>query len=98
MSLSTDDVRHVARLARLALSDDEVESLRGQLSDILAYAEKVSEVAAEDVPPTSHPYPLRNVWRDDETRPSWPPEEVLAPGPLTEDGRFRVPKIVGDPA
>ncbi|MBA2729996.1 MAG: Asp-tRNA(Asn)/Glu-tRNA(Gln) amidotransferase subunit GatC, partial [Euzebyaceae bacterium] len=57
--MSTDDVRHVARLARLALSDQEVESLRGELSEILAYADKVSEVAAADVPPTSHAYPLR---------------------------------------
>ena len=96
MSLSTDDVRHVARLARLALTDDEVEALRGQLSDILAYAEKVGEVATEAVAPTSHPYPLRNVWRDDEVRPSLTPDEVLASAPAAEDGRFRVPKIVGE--
>ena len=98
MALSTDDVRHVARLARLALTDDEVDALRGQLSDILAYAEKVGEVATADVPPTSHPYPLRNVWRDDEARPSLLPEEVLAAAPVAEEGRFRVPKIVGEPS
>ena len=98
MSLSISDVRHVARLARLALTDSEAEALRSQLSDILAYAEKVSEVATSDVPPTSHPYPLRNVWRADEVRPSLTPEEVLAPAPAAEDGRFRVPKIVGDPS
>lgn len=96
MSLSSDDVRHVARLARLALTDDEAEALRGQLSDILAYAEKVSEVATSDVPPTSHPYALRNVWRDDEPRPSLDPAELLQAGPQVEDGRFRVPRIVGD--
>ncbi|HEY8339818.1 MAG TPA: Asp-tRNA(Asn)/Glu-tRNA(Gln) amidotransferase subunit GatC [Egibacteraceae bacterium] len=94
MSLSTEDVRHVARLARLALSDDEIESLRGQLSDILAYAEKVGEVATSDVPPTSHAYPLRNVWRDDVPQPSLPPEEALSTAPLAEDGRFQVARIV----
>ena len=98
MSLSTDDVRHVARLARLALTDQEVEALGGQLSNILAYAEKVSEVAAEDVPPTSHPYPLRNVWRDDEARPSLSPEDAISTAPKAEDGRFQVPRIVGEEA
>ena len=96
MSLSPDDVRHVARLARLALTDEEVEALGGQLSNILAYAEKVGEVAAEDVPPTSHPYTLRNVWRDDEPRPSLEPADLLQAGPQVEDGRFRVPRIVGE--
>ena len=94
--LSTDDVRHVARLARLALDDDEVEALRDQLSPILAYAEKVGEVAAADVPPTSHPYPLRNVWRADEPRPSLPTDDLLLPGPAIEQSRFRVPRIVGE--
>ncbi len=98
MSLTTDDVRHVARLARLALSDDEVEALGGQLSSILAYAEKVSEVATSDVPPTSHPYPLRNVWRDDEARPSLPPEDAISTAPEAQDGRFQVPRIVGEEA
>ncbi len=94
VSLSTDDVRHVARLARLALSDDEVAALRGQLSDILAYAEKVSEVAVPQVPPTSHAYPLANVLREDRPRPSLPPEEALATAPQAEQGRFRVPRII----
>ncbi|MPZ72327.1 MAG: Asp-tRNA(Asn)/Glu-tRNA(Gln) amidotransferase subunit GatC [Nitriliruptorales bacterium] len=98
MSLSTDDVRHVARLARLALTDDEVEALGGQLSNILAYAEKVGEVAAEDVPPTSHPYPLRNVYRTDEARASLPPEDAISTAPQAEDGRFHVPRIVGEEA
>ncbi|MGH3666313.1 MAG: Asp-tRNA(Asn)/Glu-tRNA(Gln) amidotransferase subunit GatC [Egibacteraceae bacterium] len=98
MALSTDDVRHVARLARLALTDDEVESLRGQLSDILAYAEKVGEVAAGDVPPTSHAYPLANVLRADEPRPSLPPDEALSTAPRPVDGRFQVPRIVGEEA
>lgn len=96
MSLSTDEVRHVARLARLALNDDELEFLRGQLSDILAYAEKVGEVAAADVPPTSHAYPLRNVWRDDAPRPSLSPQEATSTAPHAEDGRFQVPRIVDE--
>lgn len=98
MSLSTDDVRHVARLARLALSDDETEEMRDQLSAILAYAEKVGEVAAADVPPTSHPFPLANVWRSDEPTPSLPPEEALSTAPRAEDGRFHVPRIVSEEA
>jgi aspartyl-tRNA(Asn)/glutamyl-tRNA(Gln) amidotransferase subunit C len=96
--LSDDDVRHVARLARLALTDDEVQALRGELSDILAYAEKVSEAATADVPPTSHPYPLRNVWRDDEPRESLDPADAIATAPAAEDGRFAVPRIVEEQA
>lgn len=96
MALSDDEVRYVASLARLALEDDEVERLAPQLSDILGYAEKVGEVAAEDVPPTSHPYPLRNVFREDEVRPSLPREDVLAPAPEVEDDRFLVPRIVAE--
>lgn len=98
MSLSADEVRHVAMLARLALSDEEVERLAPQLSAILAYAEQVGEVAAADVPPTSHPYPLRNVWREDEPRPSLPRDEVLRPAPAVEDDRFAVPRILSEEA
>ncbi|HWH33209.1 MAG TPA: Asp-tRNA(Asn)/Glu-tRNA(Gln) amidotransferase subunit GatC [Egibacteraceae bacterium] len=98
MALSTDDVRHVARLARLALSDEEVEALRSQLSDILAYAEQVGEAAGGDVPPTSHAYPLANVFRADEPHESLSPEEAISTAPEAEDGRFRVPKIVGGEA
>lgn len=94
MSLNIDDVRHVADLARLALDDDQLERLRGQLERILGYAEQISEVATTDVPATSHAYPLRNVWRDDEPRPSLPPEAARATGPAIEDGRFRVPRII----
>lgn len=97
MALETDDVRHVARLARLALSDEEVDALRAQLSDILAYAEQIGEVATEDVPPTAHAYPLRNVWRADEPRPSLPPQEAIATAPQPEEGRFAVPRIVSEP-
>lgn len=96
MALSDDEVRYVASLARLALDDDEVERLAPQLSRILEYAEQVGEVAAEDVPPTSHPYPLHNVFRDDEVRGSLPREDVLAPAPEVENDRFAVPRIVAE--
>lgn len=96
MSLDTDDVRHVANLARLALDDDRLEQLREQLERILGYAEQVGEVATDDVAPTSHAYPLRNVWRDDEVRPSLPPDEARSTGPAIEDGRFRVPRIIDE--
>lgn len=97
MSLSTEEVRHVAQLARLALADEEVEGLRAQLSAILAYAEKVGEVATTDVPPTGHAYPLANVLREDVPRPSLPQGAALSTAPDAEDGRFRVPRIVSEP-
>ena len=96
MSLSDEQVRHVARLARIALTDDEVAGLAGQLSEILAYAEQVGEVTAGDVPPTSHPYPLANVYRPDEPAPSLDRDDVLANAPEAEEHRFRVPRIVGE--
>lgn len=96
MALSTDDVRHVAMLARLALTDDEIDRLAPQLAEILAYADQVGEVAAADVPPTTHPYPLVNVTRPDEPRPSLPREQVLAGAPEVEDDRFAVPRIVAE--
>lgn len=96
MALSDEEVRYVASLARLALDDDEVGRLAPQLSRILEYAEQVGEVATEDVPATSHPYPLHNVFRDDEVRASLPREDVLAPAPEVEDDRFAVPRIVAE--
>jgi aspartyl-tRNA(Asn)/glutamyl-tRNA(Gln) amidotransferase subunit C len=98
MSLEIDEVRHVANLARLALDDEQLAQLREQLERILGYAEQIGEVASADVPPTSHAYPLTNVWRDDDPRPSLPPEAARATGPAIEDGRFRVPRIVEEEA
>jgi aspartyl-tRNA(Asn)/glutamyl-tRNA(Gln) amidotransferase subunit C len=91
MAISRDDVLHVARLARLELSDAEVERFREQLSAILDAVSKVQELDLADVPPTSHPLDVVNVWRDDEPRPSLPVEEALANAPATEDGMFKVP-------
>ncbi|MCA1713444.1 MAG: Asp-tRNA(Asn)/Glu-tRNA(Gln) amidotransferase subunit GatC [Actinobacteria bacterium] len=96
--LSADEVRYVAGLARLALTDDEVERLAPQLSQILAYAEHVGEVAAADVLPTAHPYPLRNILRPDELRRPLDRDELLAAAPQVEDDRFAVPRIVAEEA
>ena len=94
MSLSEAEVRHVARLARLALTDAEVAALAPQLSDILGYAEQVGQVAADDVPATTHPFALSDVTRPDERRPSLPREELLNGAPQVEQDRFAVPRIV----
>jgi aspartyl-tRNA(Asn)/glutamyl-tRNA(Gln) amidotransferase subunit C len=88
------DVDHVARLARLALTDEERERFGQQLVQILEHAERVREVAAEDVPPTAQPVPLSNVFRDDLSRPSLSQEEALAGAPEVEQGRFKVPRII----
>ena len=98
MSLSTDDVRHVANLARLALDEGQLEQLRDELGRILGYAEQIGEVATDDVPPTSHAYPLTNVWRDDAVQPSLAPTVALSTAPAVEDGRFRVPRIIDEDA
>ena len=91
MAISRDEVLHVARLARLALTDDEVERLTGELDAILDAVGVVSELDLAEVEPTSHPLDLVNVWADDEPRPSLPLEDVLANAPEAEDGLFRVP-------
>jgi aspartyl-tRNA(Asn)/glutamyl-tRNA(Gln) amidotransferase subunit C len=88
------DIDHVARLARLALSEEERERLREQLGLILDHAARVQEVAAEDVPPTAHPVPQTNVLRSDEPGDCLTADEALAGAPETEDGRFKVPRIV----
>jgi aspartyl-tRNA(Asn)/glutamyl-tRNA(Gln) amidotransferase subunit C len=84
-------VRHVAHLARLALTEEEVERLGGQLNAILAAVAKVSELDLDDVEPTSHPLDLVNVWAEDEPRPSLPLEDVFANAPAREGDFFRVP-------
>jgi aspartyl-tRNA(Asn)/glutamyl-tRNA(Gln) amidotransferase subunit C len=95
-SISRDDVAHVARLARLELTDDELELYTAQLAAVLEHAADVEALDVNDVPPTMHPYPLRNVLRDDEVRPGVDRDEVLAQAPSAEDGRFKVPAILGD--
>jgi aspartyl-tRNA(Asn)/glutamyl-tRNA(Gln) amidotransferase subunit C len=94
--ITRDDVTHVARLARLELSDDELERFTGQLADVLAHASDIEALDTEGVPPTAHPLPLRNVLRDDVVMPSLDRDEVLAAAPDVEDRRFRVPPILGE--
>ena len=91
------DVEHVAGLARLALTDDEVERFTAELAVILEHAEDVAALDLEDVPPTAHPLPLVNVFRGDEVGATLDREEVLSQAPAAEDGRFRVPRILDAP-
>ena len=83
-------------LARLALTDEEIEQLTGELGAIVDYAAEVSALDTSDVPPTAHPLPLVNVLRPDDPRPGLDRDEVLAEAPATEDGQFRVPRILGE--
>jgi aspartyl-tRNA(Asn)/glutamyl-tRNA(Gln) amidotransferase subunit C len=95
-SISRDDVAHVARLARLELTEDELELFTAQLAAVLEHAADVEALDVGDVPPTMHPYPLRNVLRDDEVRPGVDRDEVLREAPSSEAGRFKVPPILGE--
>lgn len=94
--ITPDDVRHVATLARLAVADDELERFTEQLGAILDHAADVEALELDDVPPTSHPYPLRNVLRPDVPGPRIDRDEVLAQAPAVEDHKFMVPPILGD--
>ncbi|HEU5034266.1 MAG TPA: Asp-tRNA(Asn)/Glu-tRNA(Gln) amidotransferase subunit GatC [Mycobacteriales bacterium] len=96
-SISRGDVAHLARLARIAMTDAELDHLAEQLGVILGAVARVQEVAAQEIPPTSHAVPLTNVFRVDEPRPSLSAEDALAGAPAAEDGRFRVPQILGEP-
>jgi aspartyl-tRNA(Asn)/glutamyl-tRNA(Gln) amidotransferase subunit C len=91
MAITREQVEHVARLAHLELSEEELERLGGQLDAILEAVGKVSELDLSDVEPTSHPLDLVNVWRPDEPRPSLAPEEAWANAPELEGGFFKVP-------
>ena len=89
--IDREQVLHVARLARLKLSDEEVERMAGELSGVLEHVERISELDLDGVEPTSHVIELENVLRPDEPRPSWPREDVLERAPDPADGSFRVP-------
>jgi aspartyl-tRNA(Asn)/glutamyl-tRNA(Gln) amidotransferase subunit C len=95
-SLSRADVVHVAHLARLTLTDEELDRFTVQLGAILDHAADVEALDTAGVPPTAHPLDLVNVLRDDEPRPSLDRDEVLAMAPDAQDGRFRVPRILGE--
>jgi aspartyl-tRNA(Asn)/glutamyl-tRNA(Gln) amidotransferase subunit C len=94
--ISRDEVAHVARLARIELTEDELDTFTGQLAKVLDHARDVEALDVTDVPPTAHPYPLVNVLRPDEVQPSLDRDEVLAGAPADEDGQFRVPPVLGE--
>jgi aspartyl-tRNA(Asn)/glutamyl-tRNA(Gln) amidotransferase subunit C len=94
--ITRDRLAHLARLARVAMTDEELDHLAGQLDVILGAVARVQEVAAGEVPPTSHPLPLTNVYRPDAARPSLGADGALAAAPAAEDGRFRVPRILDE--
>ena len=89
--IDREQVLHVAKLARLRLSDEEVERMASELSGILEHVDRISELDLDGVEPTSHVIALENVLRPDEPRPSWSRDEVLEPAPDSASGAFRVP-------
>ena len=96
MPIARDDVAHLARLSRLALTDEELDHLAPQLDQIITAVAKVGEVAAEGIPPTSHAVPLVNVFRDDVEWGCLTPEQALDQAPAVEQQRFRVPRILAE--
>ena len=96
--ITREEVAHLADLARIDLSEAELDHLAPQLAVILDSIRSISEVAAEDIPPTSHPMPLTNVFREDLPRPCLTAEEALSGAPQVEEQRFAVPRILGEDA
>lgn len=94
MSITLKDVEHVAKLARLELSEQEKEQFTGQLNAILKYAEKLNQLDTEGIEPTSHVLPVTNVMREDEVRESVSNETALKNAPDEEDGQFKVPAVL----
>ena len=96
VGISRDDVAHLAKLARIEMSDAELDHLAKEMDVILGAVARVQEVAGADVPPTSHPIPVNNVFRDDVVRPSLTQEEAVSGAPAKVEGRFKVPQILGE--
>ena len=94
MSLTREQVQHVAKLARLSLSEEEISIFTGQMADILAYVEKLNELDTDGIVPTAHAVPMENSFRDDVVRPSIGVENALANAPDRVEGFFRVPKVI----
>lgn len=95
-SIGRDDVARLADLARIQLTDEEIDRFAGEFDSIMDAVASVSEVATEDVPATSHPLPLTNVFREDVVVTTLTQEQALAGAPEAEDGRFAVPQILGE--
>lgn len=96
MPIDRAAVDHVARLARLDLTDEERDRMQAELTQILEHAERIQALDLNDVPPTAHALPLKNVMRPDQKRSSLSQDEALANAPDKEDGRFKVPRIIED--
>ena len=94
--ISRDDVAHLAKLARINMNDAELDHLAKEMDVILSAVARVQEVAGADVPLTSHPIPVNNVFREDVVRPSLTQEEAVSGAPAKVDGRFKVPQILGE--
>jgi aspartyl-tRNA(Asn)/glutamyl-tRNA(Gln) amidotransferase subunit C len=94
--ITRDDVAHVASLARLTLAEGELDMFTEQLAKVLDHARDVEALDVSDVPPTAHPYALQNVLRADEPAPTLERDAVLEAAPAVEDGRFRVPPVLGE--
>lgn len=94
MSISIEQVEHVAKLARLELTQEEKQQYMEQMNTILKHAELLNGLNTDNVSPTSHPIPLVNVMRDDEVRPSLPMDKVFRNAPEEEDGHFKVPAVL----
>ena len=94
MAITREEVLHVAKLARLKLTEEETQQYTRQLDAILNFAEQLKALDTENVPPTTHVLDVKNVMREDEVRPSWPREAVLQNAPDQEDGYFRVPDVL----
>lgn len=94
--ITREEVQHLAHLARLQLTEEEIAHYADQLSAIVDAVARVSEVAAEEIPPTSHPIPVTNVFREDVAKPGLDRADVAAAAPSWEDDRFRVPRILGE--
>ncbi|GIG58181.1 aspartyl/glutamyl-tRNA(Asn/Gln) amidotransferase subunit C [Longispora fulva] len=95
-AISREEVAHLARLTRLAVTDDELDMFAGQLDVILQSVARIGDVAADDIPPMSHSVPLTNVFRPDEPRPGLTREEALSGAPDQAEDRFRVPRILDE--
>ena len=95
-AISRDDVAHLARLARIEMSAEELDHMASELDVILGAVARVQEVAGGDVPPTSHPLPMTNIFREDVVKPSLTNDEVLSGAPAKVEERFKVPQILGE--
>ena len=95
-AISREEVAHLARLSRLAVTEQELDQFAGQLDVILQSVARIGDVAADDIPPTSHPLPITNVFRDDVVTPGLTAEQALSGAPASEQQRFAVPRILGD--